>query len=397
MAHDDTAEDARFRAEVRDFLDEALPERLRAAPRTLLMKNVADQQEWHQILGRKGWSVPGWPVEYGGTGWTVRQRHIFDQELSLARAPMLSPQMNMIGPVIYTFGTQAQKNAHLPSIVSGERLWCQGYSEPGAGSDLSALRTRAVRDGDDYVINGQKIWTTFAHVAEWMFCLVRTSNEGKPQAGITFLLIDMKTPGIEVRPIISIDNLHHLNEVFFTDVRVPVENRIGEENAGWNYAKFLLKHERDNIGEIGTLMIHLQNLRKHVRRVEAAAPDLAPYMKRDLLELEAELLAIDALNARRVALAENGSEDPTFASMIKLRSSELQQRIFELGIDTLGPYVQASQTEKLGEADPERLVGPVGGPEAVTNHLYGRALTILGGTSEVQRNIIYKATEALYR
>ena len=388
MSAAETAELAAFRQEVRDFLGQALPERLRTAPRTLLMVHHDDQQEWHRILARKGWAVPGWPAEHGGTGWDSARRHIFDDELSRARAPMLSPQLNMIGPVLYTFGTTGQKAAHLPPLVSGERLWCQGYSEPGSGSDLASLRTRAVRDGEDYIVNGQKIWTTFAHCADWMFALVRTSAEGKPQAGISFLLIDMKTPGIEVRPIVSIDGLHHLNEVFLTDVRVPVANRIGDENAGWTYAKFLLQHERDNIGEIGTLMIHLQSLRRLARGMTG---ERAHLFRIAVAEVETELLAIEALNSRRLALAAEGQVNPAYSSIIKVKASELQQRIFELMIDALGPYVQAVQTELLGAQNEDEIAGPVGTPEAIANYMFGRALTILGGTNEIQRNIIFQS------
>lgn len=384
----ETPEHMAFRQDVRNFLAQALPDRLRIAPRTLLMVDHNDQQEWHRILARKGWAVPGWPAEHGGTGWDPIQRHIFDDELSRARAPMLSPQLNMIGPVLYTFGTPGQKAEHLSLLVAGERLWCQGYSEPGSGSDLASLRTRAVRDGDDYIINGQKIWTTFAHCADWMFALVRTSSEGKPQAGISFLLIDMKTPGIDVRPIISIDGLHHLNEVFFTDVRVPVANRIGEENAGWTYAKFLLQHERDNIGEIGTLMIHLQSLRRLAQRMTG---ERAQLFKITMAEVETELLAVEALNSRRMALASEGQANPVYSSIIKVKASELQQRIFELMIDALGPYVQAVQTEHLGAQSEEEIAGPVGTPEAIANYMFGRALTILGGTNEIQRNIIFQS------
>lgn len=391
MEATDTTDDAGFRAEVKAFLDEHLSPRLREAPRALLMIEEADQQEWHRILARRGWSVPGWPVEFGGTGWTAAQRHIFDEELSLAKAPMLSPQLNMIGPVLYTYGTEAQKQKHLPKLIAGETLWCQGYSEPGAGSDLASLRTQAVRDGDDYIVNGQKIWTTFAHCADWMFGLVRTSTGGKPQAGITFLLIDMKTPGIKVRPIISIDGLHHLNEVFFTDVRVPVANRIGDENQGWGYAKFLLKHERDNIGEIGTIMNHLQTLRG-AAKAGAFSPPRQALFDRGLAEVEIDLIALEALNARRLALASSGPDDPVYASIIKLRASELQQRIFEMTIDLLGPYVQASQTDLIAHPA-EAIVGPAWGPEAVVNYMFGRALTILGGTSEVQRNLVFRALQ----
>lgn len=389
-----TMDDRAFRQEVRSFLSEHLPQRLREAPRALLMINHEDQQEWHAILARRGWSVPGWPVEHGGTGWTPAQRHIFDEEMSLARAPMLSPQLNMIGPVLYTFGSDEQREQHLSPLVAGKTLWCQGYSEPGSGSDLASLRTRAVRDGDDYIVEGQKIWTTFAHCADWMFALVRTSNEGRPQAGITFLLIDMNTPGISVRPIISIDGLHHLNEVFFDAVRVPVRNRIGEENRGWDYAKFLLKHERDNIGEIGTLMNHLQLMRRIAASLDTDDGGARGVLwRRDVTAVEAELIALEAMNARRIELAALGREDSSAASMMKIAATELQQRINEITINILGPYVQPLQADLLGTTGDDRLFGPPGTPEAVVNYFFGRALSILGGTNEIQRNLVFRALE----
>lgn len=396
MVQQTSDEDRAFRAEVRAFLATELPQRLRDAPRALLMIDHHDQQEWHRILARRGWSVPGWPVEHGGTGWTAAQRHIFDEELSLARAPLLSPQLNMIGPVLYSYGTPEQQARHLPPLIAGDAIWCQGYSEPGAGSDLASLRTRAVRDGDSYVVNGQKIWTTLAHCADWMFALVRTSADGKPQAGITFLLIDMKTPGITVRPIISIDGLHHLNEVFLENVRVPAGNRIGEENHGWTYAKFLLKHERDSIGEIGALMNHLQALRQigTAREANGSGPQ-AILWKRRLAEVEARLIALNALNARNLALAADGAADPASASMMKIVATELQQQIAEITIDTLGPYVQPLQAHLLGAGASGDILGPPGTPEAVVNYFFGRALSILGGTNEIQRNIVYRSLEAI--
>lgn len=395
MTQETDRDDRQFREEVRAFLRAELPQRLREAPRALLMIDHRDQQEWHRILARRGWSVPGWPVEHGGTGWTAAQRHIFDEELSLAHAPLLSPQLNMIGPVLYTYGTPEQRARHLPPLIAGDAIWCQGYSEPNAGSDLASLRTKAVRDGDHYVVNGQKIWTTLAHCADWMFALVRTSGEGRPQAGITFLLIDMKTPGITVRPIISIDGLHHLNEVFFENVRVPVGNRIGEENKGWTYAKFLLKHERDSIGEIGSLMNHLQALRRigAARGAGGAGPE-GTIWKRRLAEVEARLIALSAMNARNLAFAADGEADPASASMMKIAATELQQQIAEVTIDTLGPYVQPAQAHLLGKAGDEAVLGPPGTPEAVVNYFFGRALSILGGTNEIQRNLVFRSLDA---
>ena len=252
-----------FRQQVRSFLQDSLtPELRKAASRGLAISREAGTK-WHSLLHEKGWIVPEWPTEYGGTGWDVTQKHIFDEECALAGAPMLQPfGVGMVGPVIYSFGTQEQKDRHLPGILDGSTWWCQGYSEPGSGSDLASLKTQAVRDGDEYVVNGQKIWTTNAHMADWIFALVRTDNEDKPQRGISFLLIDMNTPGIEVRPIVSIDGFHHLNEVYFTDVRVPVANRIGDENKGWTYAKFLLGHERTGIAGVAGSTLAVETLRR---------------------------------------------------------------------------------------------------------------------------------------
>ncbi|MAN63303.1 MAG: pimeloyl-CoA dehydrogenase large subunit, partial [Parvibaculum sp.] len=255
-------EDDAFRAEVRSFLEDALPQDVKEAPSVGVAIEKPLLKKWHKILADKGWAAPHWPVEHGGTGWTITQKHIWDEEVSRAGAPRLMAfGLSMVGPVIYAFGNEEQKAQHLPGILNGDVWWCQGYSEPGSGSDLSSLKTKAVRDGDDYIINGQKIWTSYAHEADWIFCLVRTDDSGKQQEGISFVLIDMKTPGVEVKPIVSIDGLHHLNEVFFTDVRVPVANRIGEEGKGWTYAKFLLVNERTGIAGVAQSKMAVDRLK----------------------------------------------------------------------------------------------------------------------------------------
>ncbi len=386
--------DIGFREEVRAFLRNQLPQALAEAPRVFHMLDTADQQAWHRILYRKGWVVPDWPVEYGGTGWSARRCRIFEDELARAKAPPLSPFLNMIGPVLYTFGTEQQRAQHLPPLRLGDILWCQGYSEPEAGSDLASLRTAAVRCGDHYVVNGQKIWTSFAHKSDWMFCLVRTSTAGKPQAGISFLLIDMNTPGIEVRPIISIDGLHHFNEVIFSEVRVPVTNRIGDENHGWQYAKFLLEHERKRVGALGGLKAELAAVRNLAGNV-AAPGDGQPLIEsalfqKSIAEVEVDLIALECFDMRRLSRQERGETRAVDASIVKLRASEIQQRISELAIDTLGPYVQADQSDALKKRTAGELVGPPGAAHAVVRYLFGRSATILGGTSEIQRNIIFK-------
>jgi len=394
--HEVDAEQA-FREEVRAFLSESLTSEMREAPRTVLLLDTRVQQAWHRVLAAKGWIVPGWPIEHGGTGWSVRRRHVFAEELGRAKAPALSPFLNMIGPVLYTFGNERQIARHLPPLRAGDTLWCQGYSEPGAGSDLASLQTRAVRDGDRYIVNGQKIWTTAAREADWIFCLVRTSTSGKPQAGISFLLIDLKSPGISIRPITSIDGQRHLNEVFFSDVSVPAENLIGEENRGWEYAKFLLQHERNGIAETGTLRVALGNLRKSAAQAPGESPERnlleSPSFAKSLSEVEVDLIALEALGEQVLLRQERSDARDSDASVMKLRQSEVQQRISELAIDALGPYVRADQTDAF-EAGRPPLAGPASGPQAVASYLFGRAVTILGGTSEIQRGIIYKSLAA---
>ncbi|MDP3403488.1 MAG: acyl-CoA dehydrogenase family protein [Brevundimonas sp.] len=387
-----------FRQEVRAFLAANLTKELADAPRTSLLISEIPQQEWHRILAAKGWATPSWPVEFGGTGWSAEQHQVFEEELSRANAPPLSAFLEMIGPVLYTYGTEAQISRHLAPLREGEILWCQGYSEPGSGSDLASLRTRAVRDGDDYVVNGQKIWTTYAHQADWMFALVRTSTEGRPQAGISFLLIDMTTPGITIRPIRSIDGLHHLNEVFFSDVRVPVDNLVGAENAGWTIAKFLLEHERSGVGSLLTLKGQLDR----VRAVADAAFDLTdPGQAREhgaidyaLCECEITLQALDAFNQRQAALSVRRAVHPAGPSMMKLAVTEVQQKIAELGVRALGIDALRDQSALVENYRPELMRGPPGGALVMLHYLFGRAFTILGGTSEIQRNLIFRSVGA---
>ncbi|GAW40302.1 Acyl-CoA dehydrogenase [Brevundimonas sp. SH203] len=384
--------DQDFRAEVRAFLEAALTPEMRTAPRTIMLLDVDLQQAWHKRLAGRGWAVPTWPEDYGGTGWSREQQAIFEEELVRANAPALSPNLQMIGPVLIALGSDEQKARHLGPLRSGEVVWCQGYSEPGAGSDLAALRTQAVRHGDDYVVNGQKIWTSYAHRSDWMFCLVRTSSEGKPQAGITFLLVDMKTPGITVRPIHSIDGLHHLNEVFFNDVRVPVANRVGAENDGWTVGKYLLQHERNGVAGAAYLRMRLG----HVRALAASSPDDEgdgvmmddPIFARRLAEVEVDLLALECLIHRADAAPDPGLKS-RMSSMLKLRGSEIEQAISEVGRLALGEWGRLDQS--LGLEDRTLPVaGPQGGPEIMLSYMMGRSATIFGGSSEVQRGIIFK-------
>lgn len=384
-----------FRQEVRAFLAVELTPDLAQAPRTSQLIAAEPQQRWHRILANRGWAVPSWPAEFGGTSWPAEQHRIFREELGVANAPPLSPFLEMIGPVLYTFGTPEQIERHLAPLREGHVLWCQGFSEPGAGSDLAALGTRAVRDGADYIVNGQKIWTTNAHWADWMFALVRTSSDGPRQAGISFLLIDMASPGIDIRPIRSIDGLHHLNEVFFTDLRVPVANLVGPENAGWAIAKFLLEHERS--GSVGSAL----TLNKQLDQVRAIIHDGFdrddPRQAREfdrldyaLCEVEIMVQGLDAFDRRQSALARRGAAHPMQASMMKLLLTELQQEIAELGVRALGVEALRDQSRLFDDYRPDLVRGVPEGPQVMLNYLFGRAFTILGGASEVQRSLIFR-------
>jgi len=362
-------DDAAFRDEVRRFLKEKLPPEIAGASAVGVSVEKPLLKRWHRTLYDQGWVAPGWPKEVGGTGWTVTQRHIFNEESAQANAPRLMPfGLGMVGPVIYTFGSPEQKAQHLPGILNGDTWWCQGYSEPGAGSDLASLKTKAVKDGDHYVVNGQKIWTSYAHEADWIFCLVRTDDTGKPQEGISFLLIDMKTPGITVRPIVSIDELHHLNEVFFENVRVPVANRIGEENKGWTYAKYLLTHERTGIAgvpESKRAVERLQRIAAETRAGDGKRLADEPEFQRKLAEIEVQLAGLEITNLRILADA------------------------------AIGYYTLPSQRERLEGRPNATRVGPDHVETVFANYGFGRAATIYGGSNEIQRNVLAKAVLGL--
>jgi alkylation response protein AidB-like acyl-CoA dehydrogenase len=394
-----TAADQAFRAEVRSFLRENLPTRIRDQVwRAPSYVGKEDVRTWHKILHKRGWVAPHWPKQHGGTGWNITQRHIYDEEYQAANAPRLSSfGLTMVGPVIYTFGTDAQKQQHIPSILNGDVFWCQGYSEPGSGSDLASLKTRAERDGDDYVVNGQKIWTSHAHHADWIFALVRTDPKAKPQEGISFLLIDMKTPGLEVRPIVSIDGGHYLNEVFFTNVRVPVANRIGEENKGWTYAKFLLGHERTGIAGVAKSRMKIARL-KEIARTELnhAAPlwENASFRNR-VIEIESRLLALDHTQLRILSREAAGQKPGAEVSLLKVQGTEIEQALNELAIEALGYYNMPYERELLRTETNMEPIGPDYGTGLMTEHLLRRAATIYGGSNEIQRNIIAKAVLGL--
>ncbi len=395
-----TPEERAFRDEVRTFLRENLPEHIRdQVIRAPSYVSKEDVRLWHKILYEKGWIAPAWPKEYGGTGWTATQRHIWGEEYQAAHAPRLSPfGLTMVGPVIYTYGTEEQKRQHLPPILSGDIFWCQGYSEPGSGSDLASLKTRAVREGDEYVVNGQKIWTSHAHHADWIFALVRTDpGARKKQEGISFLLIDMKTPGLEVRPIISIDGSHYLNEVFFTDVRVPVENRIGEENKGWTYAKFLLGHERTGIAGVGQSKAKVERLKRIAEIEQAGLRPLAedPDFRSRLSAVEAKLTALDYTLLRMLSKEEAGQGPGAEVSMLKINGTEIEQALNEMLVEALGYYGMPYELESLRADTNVDPVVPRHGVGLMTEHLLRRAASIYGGTNEIQRNIIAKGVLGL--
>ena len=383
-----------FRTEVRDFLANNLTPEMRKAAALGFGIPKAIGQEWHKALFDQNWIAPSWPKEYGGTGWSLMQQHIFNEENALAGAPMIMPfSISMVGPVIYTFGTDEQKKQHLPAIMDGSLWWCQGYSEPGSGSDLASLKTSAVRDGDNYIVNGQKIWTTNAHKADWIFALVRTDKECKPQQGISFLLIDMNSPGIEVKPIVSIDGLHHLNEVYFTDVQVPVGNRIGEENKGWTYAKFLLGHERAGIAGVASSRRAIQALREiSNQESDGNGQTLAQdsHFVRQVSQAEIKLEALAGIESKILSAMSGGKTVGAEASALKILGSELQQILEELRVKAVAYYAMPFDVDQIrGESD-GNCIGPKYSVTAVSDHNFGRASTIYGGSNEIQRNVIAK-------
>jgi len=385
-------EELAFQQEVRTFIAENYPENLRSVQDEGHDLSKEDFLSWHRILAKKGWIAPAWPVEYGGTGWTATQRFIWSEELAAADCVGTMPfGLSMVGPVIYTFGTPEQKAQFLPGILSGDDWWCQGYSEPGAGSDLASLRTKAVRDGDHYVVNGQKTWTTMAQHADWGFFLVRTDSDAKAQEGISFLLINMKTPGVTVRPIITLGGEHEVNEVWLEDVRVPVANRIYEENKGWTCAKFLLAHERTGIAAVARSKRGVEKI-KSIARTEqdGVRPLIAnPFFKRKIAELEIDLTALEFTELRSLAGEAAGKGPGPESSLLKIKGSEIQQRITELALEAVGHY-GAPYFRGFGEGDNEHPIGPDYAHRAAPTYFNTRKTTIYGGSNEIQRNIIAK-------
>jgi alkylation response protein AidB-like acyl-CoA dehydrogenase len=389
---DFSPEELSFQREVRSFIEESYPAALRGAQDESGELTKQDFLSWHRILAKKGWIAPAWPVEYGGTGWTATQRFIFSEEIARAECVRIMPfGVTMVGPVIYTFGTEEQKKRFLPGILSGDDWWCQGYSEPGAGSDLANLRTSAVLDGDHYVVNGQKTWTTMAQHADWGFFLVRTNKDAKAQEGISFLLIDMKSPGITVRPIITLGGEHEVNEVWLEDVRVPVENRIYEENKGWTCAKFLLAHERTGIAGVAGSKRGVERLKEIARTEQDGDKSLLanPFFKRKIAELQTDLLALEFTELRSLAGEAAGKGPGAEASMLKIKGSEIQQRITELTLEAVGHY-GAPFFRGFGEGDNEHPIGPDYAHRAAPTYFNFRKTTIYGGSNEIQRNIMTK-------
>lgn len=387
-----TPEDIAFRDEVRTFIAENYPAHLRGKQDEGEELSKEDFLSWHKVLAKKGWVAPAWPVEYGGTGWNATQKYIWSEETARADCVRLMPfGLSMVGPVIYTFGTPEQKAQFLPRILSGEDWWCQGYSEPGSGSDLASLRTKAVRDGDDYIVNGQKTWTTMAQHADWGFFLVRTDNDAKAQEGISFLLINMKTPGITVRPIITLGGEHEVNEVWLEDVRVPQSQRVYEENKGWTCAKFLLAHERTGIAGVAASKRGVEKIKTIARsEFDGDKPLIAnAFFKRKISELEVDLCALEYTELRSLA-GENAGKGPgPESSLLKIKGSEIQQRLTELALEAVGHY-GAPYFRGFGEGDNEHPIGPDYAHRTAPTYFNVRKTTIYGGSNEIQRNIIAK-------
>ena len=371
-----------FADEIRDFTRKNLSPATREKTFSGKHYDRDDHMVWQQALGRQGWLAYTWPKKFGGPGWDVTRRFLFENVLAEEGAPRIMPfGPKMVGPVIYTFGNDEQKERFLPGIRSSTVAWCQGYSEPGAGSDLASLRTKAERQGDHYIVNGQKTWTSYAHWGDWIFCLVRTCSEGKPQEGISFLLIDMKTPGVTVRPIIMLDGAHAVNDVFLDNVKVPVANRIGQENEGWTCAKFLLANERLGIAEVPAS-------KRGVGMLRAISDD--PSLAEKIADVDLQVQALEMSELRALsAMALGGAPGPE-VSTLKVRGSEIQQRIAELAMEAVGEYAAPYQPGMLFHDTNETPIGPDHAPPAAPRYFNMRKTSIYGGSTEVQKNIVSK-------
>lgn len=382
----------RLREDILHFYERGLPEDIKRKSRHHQVLDKSDYVRWMRLLHERGWAIAHWPRAYGGQDWSLLERFAFEDQLARLGCPWVIPfGVKYVGPVIYSFGSEAQKARFLPRIATTEDFWAQGYSEPGAGSDLAALRTEAIREGDHYVVNGQKTWTTYAQWADWMFCLVKTRRGDPAQRSISFLLIDMKSPGVSVKPIATMDGYHHINEVWMEDVRVPAENLVGAEGEGWTYAKFLLKNERTAGAIVGMACHALARLKALAREARSASPECTAAR---IGELELRFLALEETSYQAVESMMRGTAHGGEASLIKLRGTELYQEIAEALVDLLGPAGAAFDTAALhaGSAPP---LGPVDAGGIVKDHLYNRAATIFGGASEIQRNIVAKGVLGL--
>jgi alkylation response protein AidB-like acyl-CoA dehydrogenase len=382
-----TAEEEAFRKEIRSWVRAHLPKELSHKVHNALRLTRDDMQGWAKILGKKGWLGHAWPKEFGGPGWNAVQKHLFEEECALAGAPRVVPfGPVMVAPVIMAYGSPAQQQRHLPGIASGQVWWSQGYSEPGAGSDLASLKCKAERVGDSYIVNGQKTWTTLGQYGEWIFCLVRTSNEGKPQTGISFLLIDMKSKGVSVRPIKLLDGECEVNEVWFDNVVVPAENLVGEENKGWNYAKYLLAHERTNIADVNRSKRELERLKK-IAKQEGVYDDVR--FRDEIAKLEVDVVALEMMVLRVLSAEKAGKQSLDIAGLLKIRGSEIQQRYSELMMLAAGPYAvplidEAMQAGWQGDYPGSAVhCAPL-----ASSYFNMRKTTIYGGSNEVQRNIV---------
>ena len=392
-----TDEELAFRATVRQFFRTALPPDIRRKCELGQRLSKEELQRWTRILHEKGWATPAWAPAWGGTGWSPIEQYIFKEELHLAPAPEpLSFNVNMIGPVLIAFGTEAQQRHFLPSIARLDYWFCQGFSEPGAGSDLASLRTAARRDGDHYIVAGQKLWTSTAHHADWCFLLVRTDPNAKKQQGITYLLMDMRTPGITVRPIVTIDGNHETNEMFLENVRIPVANRVGEENKGWDYAKFLLGNERSGIARVGISKMRVQRAKELAARIVSEGQPLAAdrgFRERVAL-LEIELKALEITQMRLISTSASGDKPDPKSSILKMKGSELQQAATQLLLEVAGyDAMECDRGFLRGAAEPESTQ-----EWALTlapNHYWARHVSIVGGSNEIQRNILAKTVLGL--
>ena len=384
-----------FRDEVRTWLRDSLPPALADKVRGYKRLTKDDYDQWHTLLNDKGWLAWHWPVEHGGAGFSSVEKHIFEEEMVAAAAPRIVPfGVNMLGPVLIAFGSEAHKNQYLPRILAGDDWWAQGYSEPGAGSDLASLKTTAVRDGDHYIVNGQKTWTTLGHHANMMFALVRTDKDApKPQMGISFLLIDMDDPGIEVRPIVTLDGEHEVNEVWLTDVRVPVENLVGEENDGWTYAKYLLTYERTGIAGVAYSKSAFSHLKNIAAREQSGGKPLSddPMFAARMAQVEIDLMAMEMFNLRIVSAAGEGKAPGPESSLLKIKGTEVRQEITDLLRRAVGPYAMPYVPEAFDAGYNEEPIGPDDAMPLAKQYFNMRKVSIYGGSNEIQKNIVSKA------